>query len=100
MNVWEFRRRVRAHRFLLLGRRCPLQIAIGPDYPLQPMVSTAEIRLGLPYGYVLGVTVGFDGFVPEICSSLLGSPIFDQGERYGRRMRRLVRLRRLLGARP
>ena len=66
MNVWEFRRLVRERWFLLQDDHCPLGAAMRPAhdgrpayYRSNPMPRTAEEGLGLPYGYVLGVIVGF-----------------------------------------
>jgi hypothetical protein len=83
VTVWEFRRRVRENRFRLNTGFCPLGAAMG--WPRTPTPIGAVDTLGLPYGYALGVVGGFDASTPE--TELPDSEIFDQGERYGRRMR-------------
>jgi hypothetical protein len=57
-----------------------------------PMPEAARCRLGLTYGYALGVVSGFDLEGPPV-TDLPGSREFDVGERYGHRMRRVVLLR-------
>jgi len=95
MTVWEFRRKVREHRSLLLCA-CPLGAAIGEGLRT-PLPSQAATVLGLHYGYALGIIGGFDDTTPRR-TTLSPSAIFDQGERYGRRMRLVAS--RLRGGAP
>lgn len=88
MNIWEFRRVVRERRFQLLNC-CPLGAACGTI--CNPMPHGEAVRgLQLPDGYAMGIIAGFDHPAP-IHSTLPGSDVFDAGERYGRRMRRVAR---------
>lgn len=89
MTIWEFRRVVRERRFQLLNC-CPLGAACDNrlQYPLPHGEAVRELRL--PDGYAMGIVAGFDHPEP-IHSTLPGSDVFDAGERYGRRMRRVAR---------
>lgn len=84
MNVWEFRRFVRERRFLLCKGACPLGVAMA-GRALNPTPTWAQLCLGIPFGYALGVVGGFDASTPQ--TDLPGSEVFDRGERYGKRMR-------------
>jgi hypothetical protein len=83
VTIWEFRRLVRAHRFRLKTGFCPLGAAM--EWPPKPTPLWAVDKLGLEYGYALGVVGGFDASTPQ--TDLPESAVFDRGERYGKRMR-------------
>jgi len=92
MTVWEFRRLVRARRAYCETGFCPLGAALMGQLNPRPIPAVAERALKMEYGYCLAVVSGFDyGGVP---SDLPSHPVFDAGERYGKRMRRVAELRR------
>jgi len=90
MTIWEFRRLVRKRRLAIQQGCCPLGAAMD-GRPRNPTPIGAHDALGLPYGYTLGVVGGFDASTPQ--TDLPESDEFDRGERYGRRLRSVRKLR-------
>jgi hypothetical protein len=100
MNVWDFRRAVRAEaaRLVRPDGYCPLGVACwteGFDDHWSPKPSRASELLELPPLYCQGIALGYDGHASECTQSTPDSHLWRLGLRYGCRWRAIVGARRM-----